>query len=315
MKTAVGYKAQALAIVMIVLVISIVMGMAMLSRVLRDNFRVVNEKSSAEALETADSIIDSVKGTSVSALKASCAKPEFGTGIDQADGCKIQGVENVVSFLSDVGVGADSSTSLSNCQDETSTLELTTKLASEQDDLEIRPDSVRSFVLRGQTPNPGSCSLLLTVEPRGTAVGGLMISRVYGRNYTGGIAGEYKPYAYGDILPYCIFAGGSDCSGNPSLSDSWTPVAAGSQITVPLGASGGYSLDEVRVRSVNSIISLRASLSNANCITDWEMVKMTVGANCTGSYRAKEVQVPQQEWALPIFDYVLYNGTGTLQPQ
>jgi hypothetical protein len=310
------YSAQALAIVMIVLVISIVLGMAMMSRVLKDNLQSVDEKSSAEALETSDAIFDAVKGTSVAQLKTICQNPQYG-GTDLSNGgvCKAEGASEVNAFLQQAGVVSDATESLNNCQDGTSTIEFNAKLATKDDELEIRSDTVRSFLLKGQVPNPATCTLNLTVEPRGSAVSGFLISKIYGRNYVGGVASEYKPYAISDMLPYCVYTSGSDCSSNPNLLDTWTPVLSGSRISIPLTSSGGYALDEIRLRGVSSVVSVKAELSNPNCITNWEMVKMVVGANCTGSYRAKEVQIPQKESALSIFDYVLFNGTGTLTAQ
>lgn len=314
MKTAKKYSGQALAIVMIVLVISLILGMAMLSRVLRDNFRVVNEKSSAEALETVDAVIDALKGTPVTTMKASCAKPQFGTGVTVNESCKVAGTDNVTAYLADLGINVDTSKTLQNCSADSSALEVSTKLAGPDDELEIRPDTVRSFVLRGQTPTVAGCTLNLTVESRGSDVSGLMISKVYARNYVGGVPSEFKPYELSDISSYCVYRG-SDCTSNTNLTDSWTPVASGSNISIPLAASGGYNLDEIRVRSVNSIIAIKSSLSTLNCVKDWEMLKVTVGSNCTGSYRAKEVQIPQNEWALPVFDYVVFNGSGVLKSE
>lgn len=605
------YSAQALAIIMIVLVIASIIGLAMFSRVLRENARIVDEKSSAEALEVVDSAIKAVKGTSVSNIKEVCLDSDYGQGVDSPTGCVVKGVSSVNQFFSDLGVQADISSGFANCNNEISTLEMSTRLAGPDDELEIRPDIVRSFVIRGQTPTTPSCSLNIKAENKGGSVSGLMISNIYGKSYSGGVAGEYKPYDYDDILSYCIHSEGGDCSQDSRFSSTWTPIQTGSEINIPLGSSGSsyepqfvngiekftkdnnlmilpgrfgnvvnpgefdiicpggdancfiedsrgvhstpnirsgvavedyvsgagyimyssqnvhtrftsnppytdnaqnyiavrhngtswqynnntiwvnftpvstdvlvaevtfatlttnktlkatyengiekftydnnltfvpnqwggvanagefditcpdgdancfiqdskgthstpnivsgvaaqdgasgsgyimysaqrvhtrfsssvphadnahnyiavrysggswqydnnnvwvnftpvstdtlvatvnftsdtvtntkvpptptssgaYTLDEVRLRAVGGIVSIKASLSDTNCIKDWEMIKMVVGANCTGSYRAKEIQIPQQDWALPIFDYVVYNGMGILQSE
>lgn len=316
MITAKRYSAQALAIVMIVLVISIVLGMAMLSRVLKDSARTVDEKSSSEALELSDSVFDAVRGTSISELKTVCSQAEYGA-TDLTDGgeCKASGVTQVQSFLQDLGVGSDATVGLENCQDASSNVEIKTSVADPEDDYEIRPDTVRSFVLKGQTPNPLACGLVLTVEPRGSSVAALTVTKIYGRNYVNGLPGELKPYSYTDTTAYCIYNGGSDCSANPNFQNSWTPVASGTSLQFSVAPSGGYNVDEIRVRAVNSTVSIKSATTTPGCIKDWEMIKMEVGANCTGSYRAKELQVSPNDWALPIFDYVLYNGNGILQVQ
>ena len=309
------YNAQALAIIMVVLVIASIIGLAMYSRVMKDNARVTSEKSSAEAYEVTNSALDAIAGTTVASIKTVCDKAEYGEGLTSANGCKASGSANVQAFFSDLGVSTDPSASLNNCSPSNSTVDLSAKLAGPDDDLEIRPDSVRSFVIRGQTPDPLSCTINLTVESRGNAVVGFLVSKYYGKSYSGGVASEYKPYSYGDTVAYCVHTDGSDCSADSRFSSSWTPLLSGSQISIPLTGSGEFSLDEVRVRAVGGVVSIKTSLSNENCIKNWEMVKMVVGANCTGSYRAKEIQVPQQEWALPIFDYAIYNANGSLQSE
>lgn len=304
------YSGQALAVVMIVLVISVVLGLAMLSRTLRDTRQVANEKSSAEALELADSVLDTFKGISLDKLDQTCTS--YG-GLRSTEGCKVEGATQVKTFMDTAGVSDNAIDSFDKCTNENSNIELTAKLASAEDEYELRSDKVRSFIVRQQTPNPSTCQLQLSFEPRGSSFGGVVISKIYARNYdANGIPAEYKTYAFNDIQQYCIHLTGSLCANSGVYQDSWTQVQSGTMITVPLAASGVYPLDEIRVRSVGGTVSMKASLSNPGCIQKWEMVKLTVGANCSGTYRAKEVQFPQTESALPLFDYVLFNGEGTL---
>ncbi|MCK9369049.1 hypothetical protein M0R04_03750 [Candidatus Dojkabacteria bacterium] len=309
------YKGQALAIVMVVLVIASVIGLAMFSRVMKDNARIINEKSSAEAFEVTNSALDAIKGTTVASIKNVCNNTQFGEGLTSTNGCKASGSADVQTFFTDLGVTTNPSATLNNCSSESSTIDVSAKLAGPEDDLEIRPDSVRSFVIRGQTPDPLGCTVNLTAEARGSAVVGMLVTKYYGKTYVNGVATEYKAYEYNDTVSYCVHSDGSDCSADSRFGSSWTPLLSGSQISIPLSGSGTYSLDEIRVRSVGGVVSIKTSLSNANCIQNWEMIKMVVGANCTGSYRAKEIQLPQQEWALPIFDYAVYNANGTLDTE
>jgi hypothetical protein len=307
------YEGQALAVIMIVLVVAVVIGMAMLSRTLKDRERVTEEKTSAEALEFSDSILDVVKGTPVEKIEEVCANPDFGGGLEE--GCEVKGVSAVENFLTEAGVSTSFLDSFGQCTGNGSDVEMSISLAGSDDDYEIRPDTVRAFVLRQQTPDPAACTLDLEFEPRGSENAGVAVSRVYASGYdANGVPSDYKPYDYDDTVEYCLFRSGDTCPDGTEFSDSWVPLQSGDTLSVPLTSSDGHALDEIRVRAVNSAVGVRSSLSSAQCVEDLEMVKIVVAANCTGSYRAKELQIPQQEWAFPVFDYVLFNGNGVLSP-
>lgn len=308
------YEGQALAVIMIVLVVAVVIGMAMLSRTLKDRERTIEEKASAEALEFSDSILDVVKGTPVDKIEETCASPDFGGGIE--NGCEVKGISAVESFLTQAGVSTSFLDSFGSCTGDGSDIEMSIGLAGSDDDYEIRQDTVRSFVVRQQTPDPAACTLDLEFEPRGSQNAGVAISKVYASNYdSNSIPSSYKTYEYDDTVEYCLFRSGDTCPDGAVFSDSWVPLQSGDTLSIPLTSSGGQALDEIRVRAVNSAVGIRSSLSSAQCVEDMEMIKIVVAANCTGSYRAKELQIPQQEWAFPVFDYVLFNGNGVLSPE
>jgi hypothetical protein len=288
--------------------------MAMLSRTLKDRERTIEEKSSAEALEFSDSILDVVKGTPVEKIEEVCADPDFGGGLEE--GCEVKGVADVENFLAQAGVSTSFLDSFNSCTGDGSDVEMSISLAGSDDDYEIRPDTVRAFVIRQQTPDPAACTLDLKFEPRGNENSGVAVSRVYAADYdANGVPSDYKPYEYDDTVEYCLFRSGDSCPDGSVFSDSWVPLQSGDTLSVPLTSSSGHALDEIRVRAVNSAVGIRSSLSSAQCVEDLEMVKIVVAANCTGSYRAKELQIPQQEWAFPVFDYVLFNGNGVLSPE
>ncbi|MBI2356509.1 hypothetical protein HYV12_00410 [Candidatus Dojkabacteria bacterium] len=309
------YRGQALAIVMIVLVISAILGMAMLSRTLKDTQQIASEKSSAEALEFADSMLDTLKGTTVATIENVCTNPEYGEGMKSTNGCSVKGVSAVKQFLDTAGVDNETLNVFDECKGDNSTVELTAKLAGPEDELELPSEGVRSVVVRGQSPAAG-CTMNFKFEPRGSSFGNVAVSRVYARSYSSGIPGEYKAYEYDDLQQYCVHILGSNCVDNDNVDGTWTPLQSGSTLSVPLTTKtyGGlvYNLDEIRVRSIGGTVAIKTSVSSPTCLEDWEMVKITTGANCTGTYRAKEVQIPQQESALSLFDYVLFNGNGVL---
>ncbi len=309
------YNAQALAVVMIVIVVAVVIGLAIVARTLRDRERIASEKASAEALELSDSILDVVSGTPVSTFEDLCANPEYGDGLRSSAGCNVKGASSVSAFLENAGLSSEFMNSFASCSANGSEVSMRLSFATEEDDYEIRPDTVRSFVIRQQTPNPQACTLNMEFEPRGGQNTGVSISKVYASGYdSNGVPSNYKPYDFSDVIQYCLTRGGESCPDNDVFTDSWTPLAASSILSLPLTGTGSYELDEIRVRAVNAPVGMKFNLSNNQCVKDLEMVKVVVEANCTGSYRAKEIQIPQQEWALPLFDYVLFNGNGSLAP-
>jgi hypothetical protein len=309
------YTAQALAIVMIVLVVAVIIGMAMFSRTLKDTQQITQQKSSAEALEFADSVLDIVKGTSATKIKTVCNDTTYGQGLTSTNGCVADGNTNVSKFLNDLGVTSSSLNILNKCSSQNSSVQVTAQLAKSTDDYEISRDNVRSFVLGSQTPTPAACTLNLTLEPRGGRVVGAMISKIYARNYVSGFPQEYKSYSTTDSTQYCVYQNGSSCADNPNMTDQWVPLQSNTSLTISLGAVSGYPLNQIRVRAIGGALGLKYSFSTSGCVQDTEMVKIVVAANCTGTYRAKVIQIPQQDWASPIFDYALFNGTGVLAPE
>ncbi|HVX92747.1 MAG TPA: hypothetical protein VHA74_01390, partial [Candidatus Dojkabacteria bacterium] len=137
------YTAQALAIVMIVLVVAIILGMAIFSRTLKDTQQIAQQKSSAEALEFADSVLNIVKGTSVAKLKTVCADSTYGQGLSSTNGCVAQGTSNVSKFLSDLGVSASSLNIVNKCSSQNSSVQISAQLAKSTDDYEVSRDNVR----------------------------------------------------------------------------------------------------------------------------------------------------------------------------
>lgn len=309
------YKGQALAIVMIVLIVAAVIGMAMLSRTISDKQRVVEEKSSAEALEVSDSLLDVVRGVSLEEIQSACISAGS-EGVDSESGCIVDDeTQSLDIFLEEAGIANSVLDGFDTCEGDTSEISMAVSLATMEDELEVRSNSVRSFVLGGQIPTDDACTLNLSFEQRGTENAGVIISKVYAKDYTDGIPSEYKPYDFDDMKGYCF---GSGCPGLESnMSGSWVEQAEETIVSIPLKDIdvNDYQLDEVRIRPINGVVALKSEIVPANCIPDTEMVKIIVAATCSGAYRAKSIQIPQQEWALPLFDYVLFNGGGILQPE
>lgn len=309
-KSSKRYAAQALAVVMIVLVVAMVIGMAIYSRTLRDRERVMNEQASAEALELTDSILEVTRGTPLETFETVCSNPVYGEGLTSQSGCTVMGASNVKTFLEATGNSSSFVDNFASCSASGSQVGLQIGYANYDDDYEIRPDAVRSFVVRQQTPSPTSCTLDLEFEPRASQNAGVSISKVFATSYdSNGNPETYKPYEYADTTQYCLYNSGGTCPDADVLTGVWQPLSTSTTLSIPLNEA---NLDEIRVRAVNAPVGMKFRLSSNQCVQDLEMIKIVVSATCNGSWRAKEIQVPQQEWSLPLFDYVLFNGNGAL---
>ncbi len=307
------YEGQALAVIMIILVVASILGLSMYSRTVKDTRRVAFEKSSAESYEVSESIIESLRGMSVSEIETVCADSRFGgQSIRSTDGCRVTGVSDINEFLSRLGVLVNIE-SIGKCSGSSSTVEIIAKIATDQDEIEIGEGQARAFIFKGQVPSPAACNLNLVFDPKGQDTVGVGISRKYATAATGTLK-TYRNYTQAVMRQYCIHKLGIGCDTNASLLGTWTPLQAGDPLVVSLATvdSGINRMEEVRVTSFGGSIGVRASVSPAQCVKDWEMVKIVVNANCSGASRGVEIQFPQNDWALPIFDYVIYNGSGAL---
>lgn len=307
------YEGQALAVIMIVLVVASILGLSLYSRTIRDTRRVAFEKSSAESYEVSESVIESLRGVTVSEIEAVCADSRFGgQDLRSVDGCRVLGVSNINEFLSRLGVLVNIE-NIGKCVDDSSTVEIVAKIASDQDEIEIGEGQARAFIFKGQVPSPAACNLNLAFDPKGQDTVGVGVMRKYvsGNNT---ILKSYRAYQSSDLMQYCIYKSGAACASNTDLLGTWTPIQSGNNLSVSLASvdAGARRVEEVRITSFGGAIGVRASVSPAQCVKDWEMVKIVVNANCSGASRGVEIQFPQNDWALPIFDYVIYNGSGAL---
>ncbi len=305
------YKGQALAVIMIVLVVASILGLSMYSRTIRDTRRIAFEKSSAESFEVSESVIESLKGVTVSQIETVCAQSRFGNqNLRSTNGCRVIGYSDVNEFLSRLGVFVNID-NIGKCSDDSSSVEIVARIATDQDEIEIGQGQARAFIFKTQTPTTPICNLNLAFDPKGLNTLGVGLMRKYATSDPG-VLKTYKSYHQSDNFQYCIYKSGSSCASDPNLIGTWTPLLSGQNAIISLNPSLPYKMEEIRITSFNGTVGVKASVSPAQCVRDWEMVKIVVNANCSGASRGVEIQFPQNEWSLPIFDYVIYNGQGAL---
>ena len=302
------YEAQALMITMIVLVVSVVIGMAVYSRTLRDRQSVINEQESSEALEVSDSLID---------IFSEISGDDLLTSLGMEDSLRIENEAQLKEYLTNFGVDTTNLDFLSNTCSNTGASFVITVKPSTGEYIEVRDDMALSFVLgnNSQSLNP-NCDLSLQFEPRGTNSVGLVIQKIYGKNYPNTIYKEYEP---DDMLAYCIHTGGSCDNERIISSDSWISTSSSAPMSIHLNEiNDTYSLDEIRLLVVGGVLAVNSSLSEESCAGNFDltMAKVSVEVNCNGVSRGKEVYIPRENNTSysSVFDYAIYNDNGLLQP-
>lgn len=301
------YEAQALAIAMVILVVSSILGMSIYSRVSTDKSLAIKEQASAEALEVADLLLDYIVQVPIADVISNVSAVELageGTSLKESD-------SEITNFFELIGVEGFNSSNLGFCSIDTGTgneYTLTVKEADEDSFFEIRPGNVRSFLLTDLSV-AADCTAGLTFDTRGETQAGFSIAKIYKS-----AGGDIKEYEIEDVESYCFSENGIECNSPNFGGDGWNLYTGDSAISQPLADSShaGYVLDEVRLKAIGGTVGMAYSLS-ASCPSEGlRLVSIQAEATCNGVYRAKELLVPENQWSLPIFDYVIFNGEGAI---
>ncbi|MGI5897942.1 MAG: hypothetical protein ACOX6Q_02170 [Candidatus Dojkabacteria bacterium] len=303
-----GYSGQAMVIALVVIVVSVIIGMSIMARSLRDKKSSNTERYSTEALEISDSVIDIFSTVDTETLFDNI----------EYEGGEIKRLENISQlqdYLKKIGVESDISSLFKNCSDDNSGIVVSmNKVDSEP--LELLESNTFGYRL-----NPlqvqDQCTLTIKAEPTAASSVGLILHKIYGKGYPSSI--EYKNYDFDDVVAYCISDDSTTCK-NSSLADgAWIIFDKATPLKINLKESkDGYMLDEVRITAIGGVLGIENSLSVAGCAGDMDlkMVKLSVMTTCNGESRGKEVLVPNSNNLSysTLFDYVFYNNQGFFQP-
>jgi hypothetical protein len=299
------YEGQALAISMIVLVVCAVLGISIYSRVVKDRTLVLNEKISAEALEIADSVLDSLSTIPASTLQEQIEEEGF---------VEVKGWSSVNTFLDDLGL-SNSVQNLDICQQGNSSVDILVEEATIEDLIETRPNEARAYHIGGKSLT-SPCGLRVHLESRGTVNSGVIVRKIYGDNYA--TTPDYKIYEEDDIEAYCFSEDLSSCNSDDFSPDAnWIKIADGGILEIDLTeVKSGYSLDEVRIIPIGGVVGIAVEVSPNGCMEDEDLgaIRIVTNVTCQDIYRAKEVFVPD-DGAMSfssLFDHVVYNNIGLL---
>lgn len=311
------YEAQALAITMVVLVVSSIIGLSIYSRSLRDKELSLDERASAEALEISDLMIEKLAELPINTVLN--AVTSLGKTIVYPNGVQLE-QSSTLTEVSDLfnspligytgfieGIGF--------CKpEEGNKYEISLKEADETSPYEVTAGQIWSLPLDDSTFT--DCTLNLHIS-KGDSRSGFSVTKIYGKNYDeSGLAGEYKEYETDDVSTYCFSDNGSSCNNTENFLDNWNKYTPSTALPIDLTETkDGYKLDEVTVKAIGGNIGVyyTMNMSNGNsCIEGFRMIELRAAAYCDGIYRGKDILIPQNEWHSSIFDYVLFNGEGSL---
>jgi hypothetical protein len=321
------YESQALAIAMVVMVVSSIIAMSIFFRAQKDRTLTLEERASAEALEISDLIIDKLTQFKIEDVFEEINNIRVAENKEPFD--YVQGTipplqENseytdITDLFVNLGI-AENIRDLSICpaSQGTNEYQLTIKEADESTFFEIRAGQVWSLPIKGLAID-NQCQLILKLEVRGSTEAGFVLTKSYVTT-----DGKYKKYEYDDITSYC-FADSSGVCNSQDINfydNNWQPYEIENtssnipiDLTETISVDGtNYILDEIRIKAIGGTVGLSYSSTpvELGCLDTLRMMHLRVTANCYGIYRGKEVLIPQKKWHNTLFDYVIFNAEGSI---
>jgi hypothetical protein len=322
------YEGQALAITMVVLVVSALIGLSIYSRSMKDKMLILEERASAEALEVTDVALEKITSLPIEEVITQLRETfaDFGTRIDGG----IEFTENrekseITELFRDLELITDTESIdflLSPlCPTDTGGNEyrLTIKTADEGTFYEVRAGHVWSLPARDLLKSKNNCTLNMNFGIRGDSKAGFVVSKIYCNYDEEGNIVNCDKYSVADdrnFSKYC-FATGQDSSNcnneNFEDSDNWHKFDPDNEnFSDIFMMSEDDSPSEIRVTAVGGTIGINYSLPEEDCIEGLRMYQLKATANCSGVYRGKEILIPEEEWFETIFDYVIFSDKDSI---
>lgn len=301
------FKAQALALVMIVLVVASIIGVSLFSRMAKDKEAAINEQDSSIASTQVDAILDFLIGADIELLEKVLAESDYSVKFDS--------MSAYAAFLSEKGIIDETTKDRLNidwCPGQ-SKEKLSMTLAEPLDFFEIQPGSVMTFNLEEASAD-SSCELTLrlkAIEDHSI----FAIKRVYK---------DLSDIVTEDIKSYCILQGKNEgCpadipdveyESNLSSIEDFDNVNKVHRIKINLNGAISNNTVEIRFLPIKGVLGM--AIDYPDCINkNFKPIKITSEANCNNSYRGKQMFLPGSGSLgySPLFDYGIYDS-GLFQP-
>jgi len=301
------YPGQAIAIIMVVLVVAAVIGASLYSRMIRNKGEVVDTRESQKALEQAGNVLDAFITSDLPSLQNLLSQK---LSEDDDGEIVLDNIGSIRFFLQELsgdqmdlgllGLGEEGS----SCSEPVVTI----TYAQASDGIEYGVGDVMAINVDG-VDIPEGCVATLTFYTAGSGDHLFTTKYVYMDDNR-----DVQPYKLEDMKLYCLNSTGSNC-GDESVAppDSIEgTLASGGNITLNVDQPNLY---EFRILPLKEKVKIGLQ-GNAACnhLLDNYSIKSTV--ICTGQERTMQVVIPNaMNMGYPsLFDYTIYNSAGTLTP-
>jgi len=301
------YSGQAIAIIMVVLVVAAVIGASLYSRMMRNKGEVVDTRESQKALEQAGNVLDAFTTLDLPSLQDFLSEQ-----LILHDGKIIlSSIADLENFFTTGGLSDTLDLNLLSLGEGGSCSEpvVTITYAQASDGIEYGVGDAMAINIGGVTIPPG-CQAEIFFYTAGSGDHLFTTKYVYMDN-----DGNVTPYALGHMQLYCLNSSGSSC-GDESVAPTDSiegTLASGGSIT--LNFANHLDLYEFRILPLKEKVKIGLQGNEAcNHLLDNYSIKSTV--TCTGQERTMQVVIPNavNMGYSSLFDYTIYNSSGTLTP-
>lgn len=299
------YSGQAIAIIMVVLVVAAVIGASLYSRMIRNRGEVIDTRESSKALEQSGNILDAFIAVDIRELQKGLYATLDGAPYNKItiEADSISDLEGkIIGEFEDVIVGLDLS-DINQIDASCSKYKMSFEFAPLTEGPEYKVGDVMAINLSSVAPLPDSCtSVTLTFSPAG-ADRLFTVKKIYKEG------SGYKAYELNDMLLYCLKSDNNCEQVSPISSiEVWEGKPT---LNVDLT---NRNLSEIRVIPLTGKIKIGIGSDTCGNVFNQFLIKAT--STCSGQERTMQVIIPgaTNYGYDPMFDYTIYNSNGTLAP-
>lgn len=297
------YSGQAIAIIMVILVVAAVIGASLYSRMIRNKGEVINTRESSKALEQSGNILDAFITTDIRTLQDGLYdKLTEEGGKITIEATRLDDLtDNIVAYFGEIGLELEELTMDASC----SNYKMSFEFAPPSEGPEYNVGDVMAINLSSVPTVQSGCEVDLNFPSGDNKI--FTVKEVY--SHVSGVG--YAPYRLEDMEVYCT----NNCTGmSPTTSfEEWMTKPI---LTYDMYALKNSGLTELRVIPLKGTIEIGVSSSpQCNNIFDQFLIKAT--SICSGQERTMQVIIPSATnfGYDPMFDYTIYNSNGALAPE
>ena len=319
------YSGQAIAIIMVLLVVATIIGFSIYSRMESNREIQVETKESTLALNQADTLLRVFTSSDLNTVQDAIA--DINTSLDPGcldseTGCEFFGLEDITTTLESLGLEySDIYDSIDNwCEDPdspvstTSSVKLAITRATSDDFVTYTVGDVFALNTQGLNLVGQACSVQFIINGLETGYDEIFtVKKIYMDS-----SGNVKPYSNDpdDMLLYSI-------GGSPAVAptDSIEQIYGnGDTITADMSdvdAATGYPIYEYRLIPLRGNVEIAIATIAPGCAGAFNNYKIVATVACNNEERSKKVIIPSANNSgyEALFDYTIYNdGNTALQP-